>query len=484
MRRLDCNHIGRREGQVNRVLLFFFALCVAVMDGAEAKMYLQLGHSSGISSVAFSPDGRLALTGGVDQTARLWDVATGREIRRLEGHSDRVWSVAFSPDGRWALTGGRDDTARLWEVATGKEIRRLEGHSDEVLSVAFSPDGRWALTGSADQTARVWDLATGHEMRRLEGHSNSVTSVAFSPDGRWALTGSWDKTARVWEVATGQEIRRLEGHSGPVYSVAVSPDGRWALTGSEDGTTKLWDAASGRWVATLVSFREGGWAVVDPESRYDASDPDNAPGLHFVAGDDVIELGQLKQRFYTPGLLARIWRGEKLPEIAGSLKDVKLVPGVEVQPPAPGSVEATVRLTNRSGGIGKVIVKVNGRELPTATRGVTPDPNAKSAELKLNMEGATFSPTGKNVIEVFADNGDGVIRSRGVTVAWQGQAPTEAPPPKLFAIVVGASSYDNPSLNLRYSAKDAVDFGHALELAARGMLGKERTNVTVLASES
>src|SRR5271157_837303 len=781
MRRLDCNHIGRREGQVNRVLLFFFALCVAVMDGAEAKMYLQLGHSSGISSVAFSPDGRLALTGGVDQTARLWDVATGREIRRLEGHSDRVWSVAFSPDGRWALTGGRDDTARLWEVATGKEIRRLEGHSDEVLSVAFSPDGRWALTGSADQTARVWDLATGHEMRRLEGHSNSVTSVAFSPDGRWALTGSWDKTARVWEVATGQEIRRLEGHSGPVYSVAVSPDGRWALTGSqyntprvwdlatgkeirrleghsgpvnsvafspdgrwaltggvdqtarlwdvatgqeirrleghssnvnsvafspdgrwaltgsanktarvwdlatgheirrleghsdwvnsvafspggrwaltgskdqtarvwevatgreirrlevdsegvasaasspygrqvlteevegltvgvesvafspdgrsaptpgsqqfpgiisvafspdgrwaltgsadqtarvwdlatgheirrleghsnsvtsvafspdgrwaltgswdktarvwevatgheircleghsssvnsvafspdgrwaltgsEDGTTKLWDAASGRWVATLVSFREGGWAVVDPESRYDASDPDNAPGLHFVAGDDVIELGQLKQRFYTPGLLARIWRGEKLPEIAGSLKDVKLVPGVEVQPPAPGSVEATVRLTNRSGGIGKVIVKVNGRELPTATRGVTPDPNAKSAELKLNLEGATFSPTGKNVIEVFADNGDGVIRSRGVTVAWQGQAPTEAPPPKLFAIVVGASSYDNPSLNLRYSAKDAMDFGHALELAARGMLGKERANVTVLAS--
>jgi uncharacterized caspase-like protein len=265
--------------------------------------------------------------------------------------------------------------------------------------------------------------------------------------------------------------------------VAFSPDGRWALTGSGDGSTRLWDAASGKWLATLVSFREGGWAVVDPEGRYDASDPDDATGLHFVADNDVIELGQLKQRFYTPGLLARIGRSEKLPEIAGSLKDVKLVPGVEVQPPAPGSLEATVRLTNRSGGIGKVIVKVNGRELPTATRGETPDPNAKSVELKLNLEGATRTPTGENVIEVSADNGDGVIRSRGVVVEWR-EPPKQIPPPKLFAIVVGVSSYDNPSLNLRYSAKDAVDFGHAMELAARGMLGKERTIVTVLASGS
>ncbi|MGD0109797.1 MAG: caspase family protein, partial [Rhodopila sp.] len=204
---------------------------------------------------------------------------------------------------------------------------------------------------------------------------------------------------------------------------------------------------------------------------------------HFVAGLDVIELGQLKQRFYTPGLLARIGRGEKLPEIAGSLRDIKLVPGVEVHPPAPGSMEATVRLTNRTGGIGKVIVKVNGRELPSATRGVTPGPNAPSAELKLNLAGATLSPTGKNVIEVFAENGDGVIRSRGVIAAWE-REPAKPTQPKLFAIVAGVSTYDEASLNLRYSAKDAVDFGHALELAARGLFGKERTNVTVLASGS
>src|SRR5438046_2099772 len=130
-----------------------FTLCVAVMQGEEAKLYLQLGHSDAVVSVAFSPDARWALTGSWDSTARVWDVATGQEIRRLEGHSREVSSVAFSPDGRWALTGSWDNIARLFDVATGREIRRLEGHSASVVSVAFSADGRWALTGGWDNTA-------------------------------------------------------------------------------------------------------------------------------------------------------------------------------------------------------------------------------------------------------------------------------------------------------------------------------------------
>jgi hypothetical protein len=149
------------------------------------------------------------------------------------------------------------------------------------------------------------------------------------------------------------------------------------------------------------------------------------PGLGFSGNATTA----LKQRFYAPGLLARIWRSEKLPEIAGRLKDVKLAPGVEVLPPAPASMAATVRLTNRSGGIGKMVVNVNGRELRTASGGVTPDSKTKSAELRLNLEGATLSPTGKNVIEVFADNADGVIRSRGVIAVWEREPPKQTPRP-------------------------------------------------------
>ncbi len=144
-------------------MLLRFAVCVlgflggAVVGEARSEetprieKVLQLGHSGEVSSVAFSPDGKTALSGNGVGTASLWDLATGREIRKFEGHADAVGSVAFSPDGRTALSGSWDDhTVRLWDLATGREIRKLEGHSNGVTSVAFSPDGKTALSGSKD----------------------------------------------------------------------------------------------------------------------------------------------------------------------------------------------------------------------------------------------------------------------------------------------------------------------------------------------
>ncbi len=250
-------------------MLLRFAVCVlgflgsAVIGEARAEetprieKVLQLGHSQAVASVAFSPDGKTALSGSFDHTARLWDLATGREIRKLEGHSKEVTSVAFSPDGKTALSGSADCTVRLWDLATGREIRKLEGHSGVVLSVAFSPDSTTALSGSFDHTARLWDLATGREIRKIEGHSGRVSSVAFSPDGKTALSGSEDKTVRLWDLVTGREIRKLEGHSSEVYSVAFSPDVKTALSGSEDNTVRLWDLATGREIRMLVGH--SGW---------------------------------------------------------------------------------------------------------------------------------------------------------------------------------------------------------------------------------
>jgi WD40 repeat protein len=118
-------------------------------------------------------------------------------------------------------------------------------------------------------------------------------------------------------VATGTEIWHFDGFSGWVTSLAFSQDRRFLVASSKDGTTRLLDAASGKWLAMLITFREGGWAVVDPEGHYDASDPDNVPGLNFVSGTDIFKLGEVKKQFYTLGLLARVWHGEKLPAIAG-----------------------------------------------------------------------------------------------------------------------------------------------------------------------
>lgn len=259
---------------------------------SRPKLVVQLGHTEYVGGAWFSPDNRLALTIG-DNTPRLWDVATGKEIRQFTGHTQSAMSAAFSSDGRMIATGGGDQTVRLWDTATGREIRRFENYDIGRKSVIFLPgdqmlltagasniiqlwniatgeqvrefkfeqrpnffesaevssDGKLLLTcgGDSGNTAWLWDMETGKQIRQFRGQT-SVLAVALSPDGKLALTGGGDKTVRLWEVATGREIRQLKDHSFTVGDVGFSPDGRFAVTLCTDVEmyARLWDVATGK----------------------------------------------------------------------------------------------------------------------------------------------------------------------------------------------------------------------------------------------
>jgi WD40 repeat protein len=229
--------------------------------------------STSVFTVAFSPGGSIFATGEADGTARLWDVATHKQIGApitADGHNHGygVTTVAFSPDGKILATGADDGTARLWDVAThqqiGASITTVAG-----VTVAFSPDGKILATAGGDGIARLWDVAThqqiGAPMTAVSDPNvnDGVGAVVFSPDGSILATLGLDGTARLWDVATHQQIGAPINTSSGVGAdvVAFSPNGKILATAGADGAVRLWDVATHQLIGAPIT------AVSDPSTN-------------------------------------------------------------------------------------------------------------------------------------------------------------------------------------------------------------------------
>jgi WD40 repeat protein len=236
------------------LMAWFLLVSVAVADGPQ--VYVQLGHSQRVLSVAFSPDNRLLASCSADGTIKFWDLSSGRELRTLAGHLAVVTSVTFSPDGTLLASGGLDRTVKVWEVSSGRLVRTLSGHSQAVFSVAFAPDGHTLASGSDDGSVKLWQVTSGRVLLTLGGHL-AIASVAFSPDGGTLAAGGVDHNIKLWNVASGRLVRTLSGHTQAVFSVAFSPDGHTLASGSQDRSVRTWDVESGRELHALTGHTQG-----------------------------------------------------------------------------------------------------------------------------------------------------------------------------------------------------------------------------------
>ncbi|KEP46121.1 tyrosine kinase catalytic domain protein [Rhizoctonia solani 123E] len=289
-------------------------------------MIVHKGHTNGVTSVAYSPDGKSVVSGSWDKTIRIWDAQSPSPTGEpLTGHSRLIYSVSYSPFGNIIASGSSDKTICLWDVNTRRRLGEpikgdhtfysvafspntkliasgcggslssspsgnsvqlwdvqnmtaatnpFKGHAYVVGSVQFSPDGTRVVSGSNDNTIRVWDIEHGTTVvGPLEGHTDLVFSVTVSPGGSQIVSCSQDKTIRLWDTRSGGTIGNpYEGHTYGVQSVVFSPRGTYVASGSTDKTVRVWDIRTGRQVQLYEGHSSIIYSVVfSPCGQYIAS---------------------------------------------------------------------------------------------------------------------------------------------------------------------------------------------------------------------
>jgi WD40 repeat protein/tRNA A-37 threonylcarbamoyl transferase component Bud32 len=222
---------------------------VELRDAATGRSLRQTpDQPHALSGVAYSPDSKWLLTWGAEPgTARLWDVATLRDLRPFfRSLNSAINQAVFSRDGKSLLVGCRDGKARLWDLDKDVEIdsEHSPRHAYPITAVAFDPKRSRVVTGCHAGTVRVWDATRGTMLNELRQNAGEIVVLAFSPDGKMLLTASHDGTARFLDAESGKQLGPSLHHTDAVLCVAFHPDGQSVVTGSRDGMVERWGVPS------------------------------------------------------------------------------------------------------------------------------------------------------------------------------------------------------------------------------------------------
>ena len=528
-----------------------FSKEITVWNAKKQEGQLQLkGHTADLIAARFSPQGNFLLSSADDKTLIRWDYKKGIQQAASKKLEEAVQDFAISPDERYALTTSYGKTLDLWDMEKMEHIRTLTGHRGKVTSLAFSPDSRFAMSGSNDNSVKIFDLKNGRQVADIPGQADRITPVAFSPSGKYFLSVScaysqveiWNiesksiagtfsleydaekpdekiycgsktkavfspggkrflmtsgKDALLWKMGSPKPVF-LRGHADLVKSVAFSANGKVAITGSYDGSMKLWNGLDGSLLATINHLGDADWVAIAPGGLFDAS-PGAMQNMYFVQGLESIELDQLKELYYEPGLLAMLMGFKE-----GEPRSVEALGELAMYPEISATIRNNklhIRLKKRSGGIGKTSVFINGSEvLEDACHGKANCP-AIDLDLYKNHFFSADTNLAKNVISIRAYNVGNWLKSpayerypfakssRGGTTA-DNDPPgglslsfADKPEPSFHAIVIGTSDYAGSDIDLNFPDKDAIAIAETFEKTGKKFFG-DRVHITLLTTEA
>ena len=509
------------------------------LENSRVKVFnlnneLPVQNFKGQQAIGISPDGNWVIFGGKENKVFIYDVNTGKAIdKNIKYHGNKIMDVALSPeksmaavgefenpdspekmghifdlekdqlkfslnterlvdalsfsnDGKKLLTILRDGNTVFWNTETGQK-KDLKLFHEYAGSAVFSSDSESSkiLTGGQNGMAILWDAKSGQEIRQFktkwkDSTEARIESVAFAKNDTRVITGHRQRGFKIWDIATGELLRSFNEHvlgvEGAIHNCfSLTQKGEtFVISTAGDHNVHIWDIETGKLKATLYFLGEKDWAVVTPDNLFDAS-PGGMKMMYFVVGKEVIELDQLKERYWQPGLLPAL-----LNFVNDDVKDVESFKKVALYPTVLSAEikeeKLEVKIKERSGGIGRTNFFINKKEVIEDA-----NPERKTEFLIDLKKYDNYFAEGENTIAIKCWNKKGWLPSQPYILKYnkKGSGNLE---PSLYAIFIGTSKYRNDSLSLNFPDQDAIYLNEAVKIVG-GYLFKNKVHTKLLTTE-